>query len=500
MYVLGYDVGSSSVKAAILDSDTGRAVARGSHPEQELAIESPRPGWAEQDPEIWWDSVKAVTKSLLETSNVAPDAIAAIGISYQMHGLVVVDEKGAVLRPSIIWCDSRAVDVGNRAFQTLGAKSCLERLLNSPGNFTASKLRWMREEEPSRYERIHKFLLPGDYIAFRLSGRMATTVSGLSEGMFWDFAEDGVAEFLLEHYGIRESLVPDVVPTFGEQGRLTEEGARALGLRPGIPLTFRAGDQPNNALSLNVLEPGEIAATAGTSGVVYGVSDAVRADPASRVHSFAHVNHSSEKTRLGVLLCINGTGSANRWLKETLGGTGYRELDLEAARAPVGSEGLLFYPFGNGAERMLSNCDPGAVLKGLRFHTHRVVHVARAVQEGVVFSFRYGISILEELGIRPAVMRAGLANMFLSPLFREALAATTGCAIELYRTDGAEGAARGAAVGAGFYPSLEDAFAGLELEAVVEPDSALAVRYSDAYGRWVQGLPAVLEDARLPAD
>ena len=494
MYFLGYDLGSSSIKACLFDGDTGRAVARSSHPDEEMPIAAPRPGWAEQDPESWWESARRATERLLWSVPLSPTDVGGIGISYQMHGLVLVGKKGEVLRPSIIWCDSRAVEIGKEAFRALGEERCLAHLLGSPANFTASKLRWVKINEPEVFGRIHKVLLPGDYFALRLTGRAATTLSGLSEGIFWDFAESHVADFLLRHYDVGENLLPELVPTFGEQGRLTAEAGRALKLAPGTPVTFRAGDQPTNALSLNVLEPGEIAATAGTSGVVYGVTDVVRADPRSRVGSFAHVNHSSERVRLGVLLCINGTGSANRWLRQTLGMSGYEDLNRLAATAPVGSEGLLFYPFGNGAERMLENVDLGASLRGLRFNNHGEAHLARAVQEGIAFSFRYGIGILEDLGLHPSVMRAGLGNMLLSPLFREALAGVTGCTLELYRTDGAEGAARGAALGTGFYRSPSEAFRGLEREATIEPDPERRPRYREAYEAWAEGLESLLQD------
>ncbi len=484
MHFLGYDLGSSSVKACLFDGDTGRAVARSSYPDEEMPIAAPRPGWAEQDPGSWWDAVVRATERL----PLASRKVGGIGISYQMHGLVLVGHDGQVLRPSIIWCDSRAVEIGNAAFRTLGEERCLRHLLNSPANFTASKLRWVKLNEPEVYGRIEKVLLPGDWLALRLTGRASTTVSGLSEGIFWDFAEERVADFLLRHYEVEEDLLPELVPTFGEQGRLTAEAARALGLAPGIPVTFRAGDQPANALALNALEPGEIAATAGTSGVVYGVTDVVRADPRSRVGSFAHVNHAKDRVRLGVLLCINGTGSANRWLRQALVRKPYKDLNGAAAAVPVGSDGLCFYPFGNGAERMLENVDPGATLRGLRFNTHGEGHVARAVQEGIAYSFRYGIEILEELGLRPKLLRAGTGNLFLSPVFREALAGVTGLLIELYATDGAEGAARGAALGAAFYGSPSEAFRALELEAVVEPDPDRVPRYGEAYEIWAERL------------
>lgn len=487
MYFLGYDLGSSSVKACLLDGELSRAVAWSTYPDREMTIDAPRPGWAEQHPDSWWDAARIATERLLASASITPSEIGGIGISYQMHGLVIVDEHGKPLRPSIIWCDSRAVEIGDRAFEALGAGRCLETLLNSPGNFTASKLAWVREHEPEVFERVDRFMLPGDYFAWRLTGRMATTVSGLSEGMLWDFSENRVARFVLEHYGIPASLVPETVPTFGEQGRLTDDAAQKFGLTPGTPVVYRAGDQPNNALSLNVLEPGEIAATAGTSGVVYGVSDTVRADPRSRVNSFAHVNHSGNETetRLGILLCINGAGSSYRWLRETLSTstTSYDEMNERASAVAIGAGGLVVFPFGNGAERMLENRDPGASLAHLNFNIHDGAHLARAVQEGVAFSFRYGMDILTELGTHPRVIRAGRANMFSSPVFTDAVTGASGVSVELYRTDGAEGAARGAAVGAKHF-TLAEAFEGLECEATIEPDSERRSEYEDAYGRW----------------
>lgn len=486
MYFLGYDLGSSAIKAALLDGDEGRVVARSAYPDEEMPIAAPRPGWAEQEPESWWLAVREATARLLAGREPGALELGGIGISYQMHGLVLLDERGASVRPAIIWCDSRAVETGEAAFRDLGRERCLARLLNSPGNFTAAKLAWVREHEPERFERARTFLLPGDYLAFRLTGVRTTTLSGLSEAVLWDFASGDLARFLLERFGIAETMVPERVPTFGEQGRLTAKAALELGLPEGVRVSYRAGDQPNNALSLAVLEPGEIAANAGTSGVVYGVTDVAQADPRSRVNSFAHVNHGSGRTRLGVLLCINGTGSAFRWLRQAHGSSRptYEELDRRASLAPVGARGLLFHPFGNGAERMLDNRAPGARLSRLDFNLHADTHLARAVVEGIAFSFRYGVEILGEVGLRSRAMRAGLQNLFRSATFRETLASATGVGIELYDTDGAEGAARGAALGTHFYASPEEAFAGLARVDVVEPDSARRSEYEDAYALW----------------
>ena len=484
MYLLGYDIGSSSVKASLVDAQTGSCLASAFYPKSEAPIIAVRPGWAEQDPSSWWEYLKAATADVMKASAADPSDIRAIGISYQMHGLVCIDKDRNVLRPSIIWCDSRAVPYGQRAFDALGHDVCLSHLLNSPGNFTASKLAWVKENEPELYSRIYKIMLPGDYVAMKLTGEICTTVSGLSEGMMWDFAENSPAQLLLDHYGIDRSLLPDIRPTFSEQGRVTLEAAAELGLAAGIPVTYRAGDQPNNALSLNVFNPGEIASTAGTSGVVYGVLGEVNYDSRSRVNTFAHVNHAADDPRLGVLLCINGTGILNSWMKRNVApeGISYAEMNDLAAKAPIGSAGVSIMPFGNGAERMLENKEAGCSVHGVNFNIHGKEHLLRAAQEGIVFSFKYGIDIMEAMGMSVNKIHAGHANMFLSPIFRQTLAGITGAVIELYDTDGSVGAAKGAGIGAGIYKDNNEAFSTLEKLAVIEPQDT--DQYREAYELW----------------
>ena len=487
MYLLGYDVGSSSVKASLVDAESGKIAASAFYPKHENTIISLKAGWAEQDPESWWENLKLATTDVLTSVMAGSDrpSIAAIGISYQMHGLVCVDKDGNLLRHSIIWCDSRAVPYGEAAFKALGKEQCLGHLLNSPGNFTAAKLAWVKENEPGLFDRIDKIMLPGDYIAYRLTGETKTTVSGLSEGMFWDFKENRPASFLMDWFGFDEGILPEIVPTFSEQGRLSAAAAAELGLPEGIPVTYRAGDQPNNALSLNVFEPGDIAATAGTSGVVYGVSGKVSYDPLSRVNSFAHVNHAASDPRLGILLCVNGTGIANAWIRRNVVPRGmmYDEMNAAADEVPVGSEGVGVLPFGNGAERMLGNRETGCGIYGLNFNIHSWKHLVRAVQEGIAFSFKYGIDIMEEMGMRVGVIRAGAANMFQSKIFRDTLASVTGSVIELLDTDGAAGAARGAGIGAGIYKDHDEAFGTLRRVDLIEP-AADRSRYLEAYSTW----------------
>lgn len=489
-FLLGFDVGSSSVKASLVEMESGQCAASAFFPESEAPIKAVRAGWAEQSPENWWEYLKQSLRKIMDETGAKGEQICAIGISYQMHGLVCVDKDLKPLRDAIIWCDSRAVPYGERAFRDLGSDLCLGHLLNSPGNFTASKLAWVKENEPELFEKIYKIMLPGDYIALKLSGECNTTVSGLSEGMLWDFQENRPAKFLMDYFGFPESVLPTVVPTFSVQSQVCRAAAEELGLKEGTPIGYRAGDQPNNALSLNVFNPGEIAATAGTSGVVYGVLGDVNYDPKSRVNTFAHVNHTAEANRLGVLLCINGTGILNAWMRRTVApeGISYAEMNDLMAAVPIGSEGVSVIPFGNGAERVLENREIGASIHGVNFNKHGKAHLMRAAQEGIVFSFCYGMEIMREMGMDIQKIHAGRANMFLSDIFRQTLASTSGASIELLETDGSVGAAKGAGMGCGIYKDHDEAFASLKRLAVIDPDMARREEYLAAYEQWKKAL------------
>lgn len=490
-YLLGFDVGSSSVKASLVDVESGEIASSAFYPEKEAPIMAVKAGWAEQDPQMWWENAKLSLKKVMNETGAKGEDILAIGISYQMHGLVCVDKAHKVLRPSIIWCDSRAVPYGERAFRDLGAELCLGHLLNSPGNFTAAKLAWVKENEPALFDRIDKIMLPGDYIAMKLSGEVKTTISGLSEGMLWDFKTKKPAKFLLDYFGFDENMLADIVPTFAIQSVVSKEAAAELGLKEGTPISYRAGDQPNNAVSLNVFNPGEIASTAGTSGVVYGVLGDVNYDTKSRVNTFAHANYTTELDRLGVLLCINGTGILNAWVHRNITpNMGYAEMNDMAAGVPIGSEGVKIIPFGNGAERVLENREVGCSVHGLNFNNHNQAHLVRAAQEGIVFSFCYGMEIMQNMGMELNKIHAGRANMFLSPLFRDTLAGVSGATIELYETDGSVGAAKGAGIGASIYKDNNEAFATLKKLAVIEPDEKKRDEYLNAYAEW----KAILKD------
>lgn len=411
--------------------------------------------------------------------------VKAIGIGYQMHGLVLVDGAGKPVRPAIIWCDGRAAASGEQMLEALGRDYCFGHLLNAPGNFTAAKLKWVADNEPSSLEKARAAMLPGDYIALRLSGDAATTRSGLSEMTLWDFEENRLAEPVLKQSGAPSSILPRRVPTFGVQAELLASVGAELGLAAGIPITYRAGDQPNNALSLSCLDDGDVAATAGTSGVVYGVAAKAVLDPGQRFNTFLHVNDRDDAHRFGLLLCINGCGSLNSWLRNRVfdGRYSYDEMNHLAAQAPVGCDGLKFYPFGNGAERILGNRSIGASLERLEFFRHDARHLCRAAQEGIAFALRYGM----EAGISAKHVRAGHANLFLSPVFTQTFSNLTGAEVEIWNTDGATGAARGAAIGLGVFPEPKYAFKGVEVVVTYEPvsDSQL----EGAYENWKSALP-----------
>jgi xylulokinase len=493
MLLLGIDLGSSSVKASVIDGESGKCLASAFYPENEMKIIALKPGWAEQEPEDWWSNLKSAILDCNKQLGAKKRNIGAIGISYQMHGLVTIDKDCRVLRPSIIWCDSRAVRYGESAFNSLGRDFCLSHLLNSPGNFTAAKLAWVKENEPELFSRIYKVMLPGDYIAMKMTGEIMTSFTGLSEGIFWDFKAGRLSGEIMNFFGFRSEIIPEQKESFSVQGRLLKNTASDLGLPEGIPVSYRAGDQPNNALSLNVLNPGEVAATAGTSGVIYGVTDQAKFDPESRVNTFLHVNHSPDNQRLGVLLCINGTGILNSWLKRNTGNSlTYNDMNGLASMVAPGSDGLSVLPFGNGAERILMNRDIGCRISGLNFNRHSNAHLFRAAQEGIAFSFRYGLDIMKETGIDPALIRAGSANMFLSPVFREALSCITGVEIHLYNTDGSIGAARGAGIGCGYYKSSKEAFMGLKEVGITSPDKSKTDIYESAYSAWNNCLKSAL--------
>ena len=405
-----------------------------------------------------------------------------------MHGLVVVDEMKKLLRPSIIWCDSRAVDLGEKAFRSIGQNYCLTHLLNSPGNFTASKLAWVKTNEPEIFDQIYKIMLPGDYFVMKLTGEITTTKSGLSEGIFWDYENECISEEVLNVYDISKELIPEIVPSIGSALKVQKVLATKLGLNEDVKITYRAGDQPNNAFSLNVLNEGEIAATAGTSGVIYAVSNKKTYDIKSRINTFVHVNDAQNKPSNGVLICVNGTGILYSWLKKLLNTKNlhidYAEMNEMVKSVPVGAEGLLCLPFGNGSERIFENKLIGSHLLNLDFNKHETGHMLRAAVEGIIYALNLGFEMLSDLNINRNTIRAGNANLFLSDIFKSIFANVTDTPLEIFNTDGANGAARGAALGFGIFETMEEAFDDLQLLEVIEPNSELCTIYKESFEGW----------------
>jgi xylulokinase len=491
LYYIGFDLGSSSVKVALVDAKTGEKLVALHEPQEEMSITALQSDWAEQDPELWWSYIQKATKRVIDESKIDASKIQGIGISYQMHGLVVVDENGKSLRNSIIWCDSRAIEIGNKAFEELGNDKCAEHLLNSPGNFTASKLKWVRDNEPETYKKIYKYMLPGDYIAYKLSGTMCTTKNGLSEGILWDYKNDTVANWLLEYYGIDTSLTPNIVENFTNQGEVNQKGFEETGIPVGTPIIYRAGDQPNNALSLNIFNPGDVAATGGTSGVIYAVTDQLKSKESSRINNFAHVNYTKEDTNLGKLLCINGAGIMYRWLLNNTSVTSYDDMNTKASEIPVGSEGVTIIPFGNGAERMLNNKNVGTHFSNLNLNQHHSGHLCRAALEGIAFSFVYGMDILKNDNATINVIRAGNDNLFRSEIFSNTVATLIGHEIEIYNTTGSVGAARACSLIDGDFKKFGDN--------ITNNDHVMTFRplgnkepYEKAYQNWKKELENIL--------
>lgn len=494
MYSIGYDIGSSSIKAALIETATGKSVSVINEPAIEMGMIALKNGWAEQHPNDWWQHVCTATKRLINENAIDPKDISGVGISYQMHGLVVIDKKGEPLRNSIIWCDSRAVPIGQKAFDELGNDKCAEYLLNSPANFTASKLKWVKENEPELYAQIDKFILPGDYIAYKLSNDIRTTISGLSEGIFWDFKSKGTADWLMQHYGFAKDLVPELVGTFSDQGQVSAQGAQESGLAEGTPILYRAGDQPNNALSLNVFNPGEVAATGGTSGVMYAITDSLSVKESARVNNFAHVNYTTDNTRIGKMACINGAGIMYRWLMNNLDVESYQEMNELAERVPIGSDGVTIHPFGNGAERVLNNKTLGTKMANINLNNHTKAHLCRAALEGIAFSFVYGMEIMKSDGIEPQVVRAGNDNLFRADIFSNTISTLIGQEIEIYNTTGAIGAARACELYKGDFETFGKRIIDNDFVMKFRPSDD-ASPYKQAYQKWKKELETMLQNS-----
>ena len=493
MYCLGLDIGSSSVKAALVEVKSGKSILSVHEPKNEMNIISLNNDWAEQDPNMWWEYTCNAIKRVCKESHIDSKKITSIGISYQMHGLVIIDKDGEILRNSIIWCDSRAVNIGLEAFSQIGEEKCMSRLLNSPGNFTASKLKWVKDNEPEVYEKVYKYMLPGDYIAYKLTGEINTTRNGLSEGIIWDYKENKPANWLLEYYGIDTNLTPDLIDNFSVQGKTNSISSKETGLAINVPITYRAGDQPNNALSLNVFNAGEAALSGGTSGVIYSITNNLNSKEPSRINHFAHVNYTDNLKCIGKLLCINGAGIQYRWLRNHSIDASYEKMNEMASKISVGSDGISVIPFGNGAERMLNNKNIGTQICNINLNKHSHGHLYRSSLEGIAFSFMYGIEILKNDNSPISVLRAGNDNLFRSKIFANTVATLIGHEIEIYNTTGAFGAARASAILNGDIETFRNTITKNDHVMTFLPLKNKS-EYEDAYLRWKKDLEGILNN------
>lgn len=492
MYYIGLDIGSSSVKVALVKASSGTCVLSLNEPTEEMEIQAIQHDWAEQNPERWWQHTCAAIKRILKETKISASEIISIGIAYQMHGLVIVDKDGQIIRNSIIWCDSRSVAIGNKAFSDLGKKKCSNLFFNSPGNFTASKLKWVQENEPKKYDQIHKYMLPGDYIAYKLSGVINTTKNGLAEGILWNYKHARVADEILDYYSISKNLTPDIVENFSIQGSVNKAASIETGLMEGTPITYRAGDQPNNALTLGVLKAGEVAVTGGTSGVIYALTEQNEFEEIERVNQFAHVNYTASNPYVGRLLNINGAGIQYRWLLKHTNAASYDDMNEAARKIPIGCDGVICLPFGNGAERMFHNRVIGSQFLNLNLNRHNNGHLYRASLEGIAFAFVYGMELLKKDNTEIQVIRAGNDNLFRSKIFSETIATLTGHEIEIYNTTGAVGAARASGLTDGDFQKFNNK--------VVENDHVITYKplqekqpFLMAYGIWKKELEQILK-------
>lgn len=453
MYTLGLDIGSSSVKACLYDARSFRIVGTSTSPSHEMPITAPEPGWAEQDPEVWWHHTIVACDDLRARHPAAWATVKAIGIGYQMHGLVTLDAGDKPVRPAIIWCDSRAVETGNSITGLIGRQRLLDSNLNTPGNFTVSKMVWMMQNEPDNWSKVAIGMLPGDYIAYRLSGDKTTSKSGLSEMILWNFLTNEIDTLILNNYPSIRAILPKIVPNIGVATSISMESAEMLGLQDDVVLSYRSGDQPNNAFGLGVTEPGSVGINAGTSGVVYAVTDKPVVDVAETFNPFLHVNNNESQKRIGLLLCLNGCGIMNAQIRRLTKASSYEMMNEKADDVPLGSDGLQIFPFGNGAERMFGNRNLGASIHGWDLVRHNDAHFFSASLEGIAATLSYGIDHMRSLGVNINKIHAGRANLFLSPLFCELIAAIARVDVYLFESDGASAAAKGAAYGAGLINS-----------------------------------------------
>ena len=443
MPLLGIDIGTTGSRAVAIAED-GRVLAAATADHQPFA--SPRTAWAEQQPDDWWRAAQAAIRTVLATG-IDPRSIGAIGLSGQMHGAVLLDGDGQVVRPAIIWCDQRTEVECRWLNDTIGQDRLL-RMVSNPAltNFTLTKLLWVRTHEPDAWRRVRHVLLPKDHVRFRLSGDQATDVADASGTLMLDVEHRRWSDEILEAAGIDRRMLPSVVESPAICARVSRQGAAATGLAEGTPIVGGAGDQAAGAVGMGITRPGTVSATIGTSGVVFAATDRPALDPRGRLHTFCH----AIPNRWHVMGVTQAAGLSLRWLRDlfgerSAGDRGYETMIADAATVPPGADGVLWAPYLMG-ERT-PHLDPSirAALVGLSA-SHTRGHIIRAVLEGVAFSLRDTFAIFDELDVPVRRVRLGGGGA-RAPLWRQIQADVYGRDVETVTAD--EGAAYGAAILAG---------------------------------------------------
>jgi xylulokinase len=490
---LGLDVGTSGVKA-ILVAPSGEVVGSATSP---LTLQTPHPGWAEQDPEAWW---RATLDAIAGVRAKRPDTlVASVGISGQMHSSVFLDRTGTVIRPALLWCDGRTTAECEEITRRVGGEARLRELASNPAleGFTLPKVLWLRRHEPDAFARLATVLLPKDYIRYRLTGALATEPSDASATLMYDTAHLRWSEEIMRAVELPMSLLPDVGPSAGVLGRVSEAAARTTGLAAGTPVVGGGADNACGAAGVGVVAPGEVVTSWGTSGTVLAPTATPVVDPRLRAHTFCHVLPDLWYV-MGVVLTAGG---AFAWYQEQLArelagvADAPARLDAEAASVPRGADGVTFLPYLQGERTPHRDAAARGALLGLSL-AHTRAHLTRAVLEGICFALRDSLTILQEIGLAPAhrLLTGGGAR---SPLLRRLQSEIFGLPVTtVNREEGpAYGAALLAAVGAGAYADVRAAVQATLSRAPLEaPQPSAHEEYAQPYARFRESFLAARPD------
>ena len=486
-YLLGLDVSTTATKALLIDGDgtvVGVAAA-------EYAYETPRPLWCEQDPALWWDGAVQSIRAVLKQSGIAAEEIAAVGLTGQMHGLVLLDAKGQVLRPALLWNDQRTAAECDEIRRRVGRDRLIERTGNDAlTGFTAPKLLWVRNHEPEIYDRIAHVLLPKDYVRYRLTGEPATDKAGAAGTLLLDLRRRDWSEDILDALAIPTGWLPPTHEGPVVTGTLSDEAAKATGLAAGTPVVAGGGDQAAGAVGVGAVREGIVSLVLGTSGVVFATSNEPFVEPEGRLHAFCHAVPGRWHL-MGVMLSAAGS---LRWFRDTLApGVSFDDLLAPAAEVAPGSDGLRFLPYLTGERTPHPDPLARGAFVGLTVR-HTRAHLARAVLEGIAFGLRDGFELMREAGLpTPDEVRVSGGGA-QSPLWRQILADVLGA--DLVTVNTTEGAAFGAAllagVGAGAWADVDAATdATVRVTGHTSPRPEAVARYEAAYASYRALYPAL---------